>query len=144
MENPYLAPQSEIRTDYSPNNYGGLRRLPYICISILVFAALVAVIGVFAAKARHGTELHIIAFVVVCIAGIAAIVLGSMRLKNQGSSGLLILLVFVPFVNIYIQWRLIACQEGYALQGSLDTTGKVLTALYVLILLLSFFSRFSS
>ncbi|MEM9480168.1 MAG: hypothetical protein AAGA58_11005 [Verrucomicrobiota bacterium] len=69
---------------------------------------------------------------------IAALVLAVLRFRNQGSSGWMALLFIVPVANLWAMWRLVACQEGYKDVGHLDRAGKIITWVYVGLIVLSF------
>ncbi len=58
------------------------------------------------------------------------------RFQNLGMSGWWLLgFLFVPFLNIWLQYRLFACPPGYIYTKRLDTVGKVLAVLYWLLFL---------
>jgi uncharacterized membrane protein YhaH (DUF805 family) len=60
---------------------------------------------------------------------VATVVLGVQRLKNLGYSGLWVLGLIVPLLNILVALRCLAAPEGYADHKTLDTPGKVIVGL---------------
>ena len=61
------------------------------------------------------------------------------RLNNTGISGWWSILTLVPIANIYISYRCAVYPEGYQDTKKLDTTGKVLTGVFI-ILVVSIFA----
>ena len=53
------------------------------------------------------------------------------RVKNLGMSGWALLWGIVPFMNIWIGWRMIACPAGYENHRTLDTAGKVISGIMI-------------
>lgn len=58
------------------------------------------------------------------------------RLSNLSMSRWNYLWSFVPFANIWLAFRVIACPAGYGQHKQLDTAGKVMRALFVLYIIL--------
>ncbi len=56
------------------------------------------------------------------------------RFKNLKMTRWWVLLLVVPFVNIWLGYRIWACPPGYGEHKNQDTAGKVLTIVYVLML----------
>ena len=54
-----------------------------------------------------------------------------LRFRNQGSSGLWALGMFVPILNIYTGLRAMAFPEGYADHRTLDTPAKILIGVWL-------------
>lgn len=59
------------------------------------------------------------------------------RLKNLGMSRWSVLWSIVPVMNIWLGYRLYACPAGYQTHKKLDGAGKVMTGVYVIMLLLN-------
>ena len=54
------------------------------------------------------------------------------RMQNTGASAWLLLLYFIPIVNLWVWWRLCCCPEGYEDHKKLDLWGKFLTFLVII------------
>lgn len=52
------------------------------------------------------------------------------RIRNLGMSAWAILWFVVPFMNIWIGWRMAACPAGYHQLHNLDSNGKVISWLF--------------
>jgi uncharacterized membrane protein YhaH (DUF805 family) len=135
MENPYQSPLDDtlaVPLDEPLRDYGGIGRLAYVGYSFLV-----GVVANGLAVAAAGTEAG------PAILGIAVIGLIAMslyvvvqRLKNMGYSAWWSLLIFVPLANILVGLRCLICPQGYADTKKLDTAGKVVTGIVVVLFLL--------
>jgi uncharacterized membrane protein YhaH (DUF805 family) len=73
---------------------------------------------------------------------IATLYVGAQRTKNLGMSGAAILWTFVPIMNLWIGWRMIACPEGYEDHRTLDVPGKVISGLWIGMIVLAIGSSF--
>ena len=86
-----------------------------------------------------GEVLSVIGMVVIVLLLIGGSVsIALQRLKNLGMSGWAMLWTLVPFMNLWIGWRMIACPAGYEDHRSLDTPAKVITGLWIGMVVLSF------
>ena len=112
--NPYAAPGANLSEALTSREYGGLRRAPFFGWSMGLMALYM--VGVFALLLG------------LCAASIWIHVL---RFRNQGSSGLWALGVFVPIFGIYASLRALAFPEGYEDHRSLDTPAKLLIGLWL-------------
>ncbi len=64
----------------------------------------------------------------------ASFVVGMARLQNQGCESPFVLMLIgalIPLINLYVAWRLIACQRGFADEGQLDGMGKLISLAYI-------------
>jgi uncharacterized membrane protein YhaH (DUF805 family) len=123
--NPYAAP--DLPSDFERQvreEYGGLRRLPYFLISFGV-GIVNNLIQFFALQ----QGVAILALICTLVGLVATVVLGVQRLKNLGYSGLWVLGLIVPLLNILVALRCLAAPEGYADHKTLDTPGKVIVGL---------------
>lgn len=123
----------------SASAYPGWGRLKYFLLNLagnlvigIVLAVLLGIAGAMAARTPDSAEpttAILIIGVLVSYAGIIAwgFFTGVQRVRNLGMSGWAVLWSLVPFMNIWIAWRMIACPEGYEQHRSLDTAGKVIT-----------------
>ena len=59
------------------------------------------------------------------------------RLKNSGTSRWCTFLAIVPFINIWVYYRVYCCPEGYEDHRQLDWPGKILAFLFFLVMILS-------
>lgn len=146
VENPYVVTE-RTRNSLSETpheaalEYPGYGRLRYFLstfvITIVFYGILAAVI--FASLSTNGSSggpvAGILLIVLLMIA--ASIYIALQRLKNLGMSGWAILWALVPFMNIWITWRMIACPAGYEDHRTMDTPAKVITGLWVGMLALS-------
>lgn len=114
--NPYLPPatQSIAPTNDLKSYYGGINRLTYFgCNFLLGLLSLTLTNPIFL-------------FILVAL----SLVIVALRLKNIGMNPWFCLLGVLPIVNIFIGYRCIACQEGYADTQILDGTGRVITWIF--------------
>ncbi len=59
--------------------------------------------------------------------------LAILRLRNLGMSSWWFLGRYVPFLNLWVFWRLLICPAGYADYRQLDLPGKILSVLLVVL-----------
>ncbi len=140
--NPYAATASTGTAAMSPQrSYGGIGRLAYFGYSFLAGViyniALFVVVGAAAAAgggggapgaAGGGALLLMIPVLLIYIAALMWIV--AQRMINTGYSPWWCVGMFVPILNILVAVRCIACPEGYADHGTLDTAGKVIIGIF--------------
>jgi hypothetical protein len=129
-------------TRYSaPLEYPGYGRLRYflsIFVTMIVFyAILIAVVfAMFSSKAGGGAAIiGMVVIVLLMVAG--SIYIALQRLKNLGMSGWAMLWTLVPFMNLWIGWRMLACPAGYEEHRTLDTAAKVITGIWIGLVALS-------
>ena len=122
--NPYAAPGANLSEALTSREYGGLRRAPFFGWSIGLMA--VYMVGLLAVEGSPGGIFALL--LGLCAASIWIHVL---RFRNQGSSGLWALGVFVPIFGIYASLRALAFPEGYEDHRSLDTPAKLLIGLWL-------------
>jgi uncharacterized membrane protein YhaH (DUF805 family) len=139
--NPYAPPKSpweETSSRGLRNYYGGIGRLAYFGISFGLGVAN-ALLATMTQSQDDMQELFIVILIV-----LASMVTVYQRLKNIGMNPWWCLLMFIPIANLYIGFRCLACQEGHADTGRLDTAGKVIAWIFgiliVMILVGIFFS----
>lgn len=136
---PYTAPKSlPSREQFGEIAYGGIGRLAFFLAPLVIVAAFISVlVMVFGASMSVETvsEPVMAGGVIALYAGvfIAIIWINIARLKNLAMSGWWVLGLIVPILNVWLQWRQFACPEGYANHRELDTIGKVLTFVFVII-----------
>lgn len=124
-----------------PLEYPGIGRLAYFLATVgfgIVFYAILFVIVFAALGTNGGAGMGIGMLFVVLLFVAATLFLGAKRITNLGMSSVAVLWSFVPIMNIWIHWRMIACPAGYEDHRTLDTTGKVISGLWVGILALGF------
>lgn len=134
VDNPYAAPTSDtlaLPGDLEQRTYGGIGRLAFFGVSFLL-----SFVNNLASRAILGagiSEAGFWALVALSIGlGLVPIVL---RLKNIGYSPWWCLLAFIPLINLLLLIRCIVCPEGYADHKKLDTIGKILTAIAIILFL---------
>ena len=137
---PYAPPETD-GTDAEAlqhANWPGARRRSYILmaivvpilwqIGVMVAVPLMAIDPGITALAVFGTMLFVVVF---------AIWFGLQRLTNVGMSRWWYLGNLVPFLNLWIGFRMLACPAGYAYHKKLDGAGIALAILYWGLILLS-------
>lgn len=146
-ENPYLVTErtratlEEPRRDM-PVEYPGYGRLRYflsltvamVIFYVILFALIFAVFGTNGSSGGIATGMILIFLLMFG----AFVYIALQRLKNLGMSGWAFLWTFVPIMNLWIGWRLIACPPGYEGHRTLDTAAKVITGLWIGMMVLSF------
>ena len=139
----------EIRQSSLEIAYPGYGRLRYFLMNILFTIVVYAVIallifGVLASgKFDDGAGLLIVAAILGFLAIIAGgIYIGVQRVKNLGMSGWAILWTFVPFISIWIYWRMIACPTGYEDHRTLDVPAKIITGIFIAMFALAIVGAF--
>lgn len=117
-----------------PLEYPGIGRLAYFLSSMgftLVFYAIIFVIVFATLKADSGAGMGIGILLVGLLFFAGFVFLAVKRIINLGMSGWAILWGLVPFMNVWIHWRMMACPAGYEDHRTLDTAGKVITGLWI-------------
>lgn len=151
--NPYQAPTSVDDEDNaladamaerhrSGKGARGLGRVLYMVLQIVFYALLVVGLVVVAGVSSNvavGAEDS--AMGVGVIVGIGVYVIASLlttlsRLTHLGMSRWSVLWMFVPFMNLWLGFRLYACPAGYHHSRKLDLGGKIVVALYILLIVL--------
>lgn len=130
---------SRARRPDMPLEYPGFGRLAYFLSSMgvaIVFYAILFVIILAAFSTDSGAGMAIGILFVALLFAAAFLFLGVKRITNLGMSGWAILWSFVPFMNLWIHWRMMACPAGYEDHRTLDTAGKVISGLWVALLAL--------
>jgi uncharacterized membrane protein YhaH (DUF805 family) len=123
-----------------PLEYPGIGRLGYFVATIgftIVFYLLLFVILFAALSADSGASMGIGMVLIVLLFVAATLFIGVKRISNLGMSGWAILWSFVPFMNLWIHWRMMACPAGYEDHRTLDTAGKVISGLWIGLLVLA-------
>ena len=119
-------PASIAPTDASiPAKYGGIGRIGYF-----LFVIAISILGSIIGSAGQG--FLYVGFLVTLILSLVTVI---SRLHNIGKSGWWSLLIFVPFANLVIGAQCLAYPEGYAVNGKLDTPGKIVLALFALVVI---------
>ena len=65
------------------------------------------------------------------------------RLKNIGMKPFWSICVIVPIMDIIVYYRCSACQEGYVENNKLDRTGRIITVIYLSLILGPFLIMFA-
>ncbi|MEI7699174.1 MAG: hypothetical protein WCK86_05220 [Planctomycetia bacterium] len=133
--NPFSAPPafddpaSEIAAQ---RVYGGIGRLAYFGLSILIGIVSNVVTSVVLSLVTPDQTPALIAVVVVAVLNLtASVTVIVLRLKNLGMNGFWVLGLIVPILNLVIAVRLIAAPEGYADHKTLDTPGKWIVGIFI-------------
>jgi uncharacterized membrane protein YhaH (DUF805 family) len=145
-ENPYLVTERTRNTlgesSYSaPVEYPGYGRLRYflsiMVVTVVFYAILFAVVfAMFRSSGSGGTVVGVVLLIALLML-VVTIYIGLQRLKNLGMSGWAILWTLVPIMNLWIGWRMVACPAGYEHHRTMDTPAKVITGLWVGMIVLS-------
>ena len=137
-KNPYLASEQIAQATGHPMIYPGFGRLMYFLMNLVITVVFYAILFVvmFAAWGTSGSDatgavIGIGFFVTGLVMVIASLIIAYRRVKNLGMSGWALLWSLVPFMNIWIGWRMIACPAGYENHRTLDTAGKVITGIMI-------------
>ena len=127
--NPYAstATLETTATPYQSRQYGGIGRLAYFGLSFLAQLVINAMEFV----VRENADLAVILFPLAIVSLGIAMWLGALRMINAGYSGWWCLGLMVPILNILVGVRALACPEGYADHGVLDTAGKIVVGLFI-------------
>jgi uncharacterized membrane protein YhaH (DUF805 family) len=146
--NPYLLSernQNALSKTLPDNNFGynGYGRLRYF-LTIMIMTVLFYGISfaiIFGLSASNSMSPLTVALVTLVLMGgftVASLYVGALRTRNLGMSGWAVLWTFVPIMNFWIGWRMIACPEGYEDHRTLDTPAKVITGVWIGLILLAF------
>lgn len=133
--NPFSAPPafddpaSEIAAQ---RVYGGIGRLAYFGLSILIGIVSNVATSVVLSLVTPDQTPALIAVVVVALLNLtASVTVIVLRLKNLGMNGFWVLGLIVPILNLVIAVRLIAAPAGYADHKTLDTPGKWIVGIFI-------------
>ena len=130
------------------SDYPGIGRLAYVLLTVLLYPLLL--LGWFGAlwvaasqTVDQGNESlnslwHLISIPITFVFVVALIYVEVLRLRNLGMSGWWYLGKLLPFINLWLLWRRLACPPGYADHRQLDLPGKIITGILILPLLLPF------
>lgn len=124
-----------------PQEYPGFGRLAYILSTLgfsIVFYAILFVVVFAGIKSESGAGMAVGALLIGLVFVAVSIFLAIKRVTNLGMSGWAVLWALVPIMNIWIQWRMMACPAGYEDHRTLDTAGKVISGLWICILAIGF------
>ena len=112
--------------------YGGIGRLAYFGLSILIGIVSNVATSVVLSLVTPDQTPALIAVVVVALLNLtASVTVIVLRLKNLGMNGFWVLGLIVPILNLVIAVRLIAAPEGYADHKTLDTPGKWIVGIFI-------------
>jgi len=137
LNNPYMVTKRTIESPIiGALDYLGIGRVAYIVgtiiITIVFYALLVAVAFSMLKSGGDGAGAAGVGmFVLVLLMIAATMYIGVKRVQNLGMSGWAVLWSLVPFMNIWIGWRMFACPAGYEDHRTLDTAGKVITGIWI-------------
>lgn len=117
----------------APKRYEGIGRLAYFVIPLLV----VGVGGYFVfSMFEIGMTWQVPAALALLLAFVAGVLPSLSRLKNLGMSGWNFFWLFIPVMNVWVQYRMTVCPTGYQDHKTLDKAGKILLIIYVVCVLL--------
>lgn len=151
--NPYLLSErsqhamTRERDTYVPSyeGYGRLRYfLTYMVMTIALYAVALGVVFLIMKSTESEVASLAVLGLLVIIYIIATFYVGAQRTKNLGMSGFAVLWSLVPIMNIWIGWRMMACPEGYEDHRTLDVPGKVLSGIWIALMVLAVGSSFVS
>lgn len=145
-ESPYTPPKaangglySERQSIEIPLEYPGIGRLAYFLwsmgLNVAAYAAMFLLAVVLVQSADSGSPM-VVFLLLILLVGAGGIYLAVLRARNLGMSGVAALWCFVPVMNFWMAWRLMACPAGYHDHESLDTAGKVVSILMGLLIVL--------
>jgi len=134
--NPYLASEQIAQGTGRPVEYPGYGRLRYfltnLIITVVFYAVMFALaIALLSASDGMGVGAGVGILVVALIVMVAGFYVAYHRVKNLGMSGWALLWTLVPFMNMWIGWRMFACPAGYEDHRTLDTPAKVISGIIV-------------
>ena len=124
--NPYETPQvpsdEEFYAATESHSYGGLGRLAYFLLSIVV-----GVITQVVTVALGGEEIDLnTSYMITGVSFVVSMFLSFSRLQNIGMSRWWYLGNFVPILNFFVSVWIMSRQEGWVETERLDTAGKVI------------------
>lgn len=139
--NPYLASEQIAQGTGRPMQYPGYGRLRYfltnLAITVVFYAVVFAV--AFASLSSSGgagggdmgmpNPVVILLFILLVV--VVSFYVIYQRVKNLGMSGWALLWTLVPFMNLWIGWRMFACPAGYENHRTLDTSAKVISGILI-------------
>jgi uncharacterized membrane protein YhaH (DUF805 family) len=132
--------QEPVRQDFEVEaQYPGYGRLRYFLTNLVVTAVFYA--GIFAvalmlfnsaggsedAGAAGGIGMLLLMLIMM----VATFYIAYKRVINLGMSGVAVLWTLVPFVNLWIGWRMVACPPGYEHHRTLDAPAKIITGIFL-------------
>ncbi len=117
--------------------YPGYGRLRYFLTSLIITAVFYAVlfVVVIAAFRSLGVSESVSAaagigiFLLALFMTVVSLYVAYQRVKNLGMSGWALLWTIVPFINIWMAWRMVACPPGYEDHRTLDMAAKVISGI---------------
>ena len=124
-----------MNTAGSDRGYPGIGRLHYFLGNVSMIAAVVSVVAMF------GPESPVMS-VTSLVVMISAVVLDVLRLRNIGLSEWLVFLRFVPFGSTVLAIGLLAAQTGWADTRRLDSVGRSILFVELILLALVLFITF--
>jgi hypothetical protein len=117
------------------HEYPGIGRLNYFLAQVVMIAAVIFVVSVFGPRSKI---LNITSLAVM----VASVIIDVMRLKNMGVSQWLVFVRYLPFGGTLLSIALTTAQTGWNETRQLDSAGKtILTVeliIFAMILFLSF------
>jgi uncharacterized membrane protein YhaH (DUF805 family) len=105
--------------------HGGVGRGAYFGLTILLLI-ISGMLGASGALGEYGSLLLVI----------PGLILGGMRYRNIGYSPWVILLAFIPLVNLIVGYQCLALPPGYAQTKQSDTAMKVVSGIYILFIVM--------
>ena len=129
------------------SQYPGIGRLAYVLLTVILCPLLLllgwfATLWIAASQAvDQGNDSlnslwHLLHIPITLLFVVVWIYVEVLRLRNLGMSGWWYLGKLLPFINLWIFWRTLACPPGYDDHRRLDLPGKIITGLMILPLLL--------
>ncbi len=113
--------------------YGRLRYFLSLFVTTIIFYGILfaVIFAMFSSKDGSGAGSGIMIALIFLLVIASSLYFGVQRLRNLGMSGWAILWSMVPFMNLWIGWRMIACPAGYEHHRVMDTAAKVITGIWV-------------
>jgi membrane protein insertase Oxa1/YidC/SpoIIIJ len=117
------------------NDYPGIGRLNYFLSQVVMIAAVIFVVSVFG---PHSRVLEITSLVIM----VASVVVDVMRLRNMGVSQWLVFVRYLPFGGTLLSIALTTAQTGWNETRQLDSAGKTILAVELIIFAMIMFLSF--
>ncbi len=140
-QSPYKAPKASLtpaKEQLGEVSYGGIGRLMFFFAPLAIVLILLVVLTLgfgFSLQQYDATETVLSgAVMAIYLAYFVFMVwIYLARLRNLGMSSWWFLGTIVPFLNIWLSWRMSVCPEGYAQHKQLDLPGKILTFVFIIL-----------
>ena len=115
--------------------YPGIGRLNYFLAQVVMIAAVIFVVSVFG---PHSRALQITSLVIM----VTSVIVDVMRLRNMGVSQWLVFVRYLPFGGTLLSIALTTAQTGWNETRQLDSAGKIILAVELIIFAMIMFLSF--